>query len=420
MKRLLLCITMLCAATSARGGSSLTLADAIATARANHPEGREVRADLAAAAARSRQARAGYLPRVDLSADWSRGDIFLTALERSKTVETASAIVSATQILYDFGRTGGSAAAADGAEAAAGAAAGTTLADLSLRVKEAYYGSLAAERQVEAVRAEVAVRDELARQARAFFTEGVRSRVDVARAEAAFYAARSLLIRAENELGLARLALANAMGEGSLGDRTLAEPPASAAEPGDLSGLREKALAGRSELKRLASLRDAAGGSLRAARGEHLPVLAATAGYGFADRELPPDGRVWNMGISLTVPLFTGFAATGRVREAEAALEGLAARRASLELAVARDVETAWLAVREATARTEATAREREAAGESRELATARYREGVGSMVEASDAAAVALAAETAHIRAGYDRAVALARLERAIGRNEE
>lgn len=418
MKRLLLCITLLFVATAAHGASPLILADAIATARANHPEGREVRADHAAAGARTRQARAGYLPRANLIADWSRGDIFLTALERSKTVQAASTTVSATQILYDFGRTGGNAAAAEGAEAATGAAVGTTMAAISLRVKEAFYGALAAERQVEAVRAEVAVRDELARQARAFFAEGVRSKVDVARAEAAFFAARSLLIRAENELSLARLALANAMGEASLGDRTLAEPPAPTAEPGDLPQLRGEALAGRSELKRLAALREAADGSLRAAHGEHLPAVAATAGYGFADRELPPDGRVWNAGISLTMPLFTGFAATGRVREAEAVLEGLAARRANLELAIAREVESAWLAVREATARTEATVRERAAAVESRELATARYREGVGSMVEASDAAAVALAADTAHIRAGYDRAVALARLERAIGRD--
>ena len=57
------------------------------------------------------------------------------------------------------------------------------------------------------------------------------------------------------------------------------------------------------------------------------------------------------------------------------------------------------------------------AANENRSLAQGRYGEGVGSIIEVTDAQSQALDAQTALIQASYDYCLALARLDRAIGR---
>lgn len=395
----------------------LTLDEAVTTALKNHPLAAEAVATLLGSEARLGQARSARYPQISLTADWSRGDSYLTALGQVKTVEVASVTVNLRQNIYDFGRTAGAVKNARGNREAAEQGVATTRADIVLRAKTAYYLLLAAGKQVEAARATLAVREELLRQAREFFEQGVRSKVDVARAEAAFFAARSILIRAESNRDLARVELANAMGGALLVDRGVAEPTDVIHPAEELAALKEEAFGALPELKQLQFRKIAAEGSLGTARAGYLPFLTATAGYGYADKDIPPDGKVWTLGVSLTVPLFSGFSTAEQVREASAAVRTLDAQLQNLRLLVGREVEAAWLDEKDAVARISATEKELEAARESQSLALERYREGVGSIIETTDSQAQALNAETAHIQAVSDRNVAVARLERVIGR---
>lgn len=395
----------------------LTLDEAVTTALAKHPLAAEARAGVEASDARLGKARAARYPQISLNADWSRGDSYLTALGQIKTVEVASTTVNLRQTIHDFGRTAGAVQSARGEREASEHALATTRADIVLRVKSAFYLVLAAQKEVEAARSTLSVREDLLKQAREFFEQGVRSKVEVARAEAAFFAARSTLIRAESNRDLARVELANAMGGDSLGERGVTEPPTTVPHGEELAPLKEEAFRAVPELKELQSRKLAAEGALGAARAGHFPILSATASYGYADKEIPPDGKVWTLGVNLTMPIFSGFSTVEQVREATASLGAADARIANLRLQVGRDVEAAWLDEKAAVARVAATEKELEAAKESQSLALERYREGVGSIIEATDSQAQALNAETAHIRAVYDRNVAVARLERAIGR---
>lgn len=405
-------------AVAAVAAEPLTLAEALAVAGKNHPQIEEAAATRRAAAARVEQASANYWPRVDLAADWSKGDAYLTALGAIRETEFSSTAVVVRQNIYDFGRTAGARAAAKGAREAAEEGVGLSLQDVAFRVKAAWYLALAAEEQVGASRQTVAAREKLARQAAEFFSHGIRSRVEVARTEAALFAGKSLLIRAENNRELARLELAHAMGVESLGARSLAASETTAANvPADVAALREEALAARKELKRLAALKESAAGALQSAWSGHLPTLSGIASYGDAGQSALPEGEVWSVGVTLSLPIFSGFATQGQVREASATLEGLNAQQRNLRLQIVKEVESAWLGVREAEARLLASAKEAVAAQESERLATERYREGVGTIIDAVDAQAQALNAETARIQAGYDRAIALARLDRALGR---
>lgn len=419
MKKTLLFITLsVCIAGPAMAAEPLTLAEALATAKKNHPQIEEAAANLTATDARLGQAMANYWPQINLAADWTKGDSFLTALGAIRETEVSSTAVVVRQNIYDFGRTAGAAAAARGVKAAAAEGLAASRQDVAFRLKTAWYLLFAAEQQVEASKKTVAAREALARQATEFFKHGTRSKVEVARAEATLFAGKSLLIRAENNRDLARLELANAMGVMSLDDRPLleTETPASPV-PESLAVLRDEALNGRSEMKRLAALRDAGSGSLKSAKSGYLPSLSGTASYGEAAQSMLPEGKVWALGVNLSLPVFSGFATQNQVREADALIQGVEAQQKNLRMQIGKEIDSAWLGIKESRARFEQNSKETAAAQESQRLAMERYREGLGTMVEAIDAQAQALNAETARIQAGYDEKIALARLDRALGK---
>ena len=418
MKRyLLFVIAILVHAHPVHAAGTLTLDEALAMALQKHPRVTEAKEHLAGAEARAGRASAGYYPQISLVSDWSKGRTFLTALEKVRSTEVDSTTLQLQQTIYDFGRTAGSVAAARSYRDAADKEVTLSRLDLGLRVRVAFYQLLAAGKQVIATGDTVAAREAVHLQALEFFKEGLRARVDVARAEANLFEARTALIRAENSRELARVELANAMGVASLGELAPVEPaPLQAALP-DRGEARQEALGNRAEMQQLAALSSAAGAELKTARGSYLPILTGSASYGYADRDFPPGGRVWGIGLNLAVPLFSGFSSVEEVRDASAALNASSARRENLKLQIGKEVDSAWLGVGEAAARMVSTDKQVAAAEENRALAEGRYREGVGSIIEVTDAQSLALDARTTRIQAQYDYYTALALLDRSMGR---
>lgn len=417
MKPDILCLIMLCLhALPLHAASPLTLDEALETARKNHPQVVEARETLHGAEARTGLALANYYPQISVAADWSKGRSFLTALENVRSTEVHTAALYLKQTIYDFGRTAGLVDVTRRNREAADKALAVTRQELALRVRSAFYLLLASEKQVVAVKETVKARDEVFRQAQEFFDQGIRAKVDVARAEANLYAARTALIKAKSNKELARIELANAMGIASLEARSLVEPPPVAAPLPERSQAQQDAVKNRAELHQLAALKSAADASLKTARGSYLPILSGTASAGYADRDFPPEGNVWAVGLNLTVPLFSGFSSVEQVREATANIHTIEARQSNLKLQIGKEVDSAWLGVGEAAARMASTGKEVAAAHESKALAEGRYQEGVGSIIEVTDAQSQALEARTANIQAMYDYYTALARLDHAIG----
>jgi len=396
---------------------SLTLDEAVAVAMKSHPQVIEARENLRGAEARTGQAIANYYPQISIAADWSRGRSFFAVKEGVMDSEVNTDALYLKQTIYDFGRTAGAVEAARSNRDAADKSLAVTRQDLALRVRSAFYLLLATGKQVSAVKETVKAREDVYRQAQEFFNQGIRAKVDVARAEANLFAAKTSLIRAENNREIAKVELANAMGIASLGERVLVEPsPVSVYLP-EQSQTKQEAMSNRAELHQLAALNRAANANLKTAKGSYLPILSGTATVGYADRDFPPAGNVWGVGLNLTMPLFSGFSSVEQVREASANINAIAARQSNLKLQIVQEVESARLGVNEAAARIASTEKEVAATDESKALAEGRYQEGVGSIIEVTDAQSQALDAQTAHIQAQYDYYTALARLDRAIGK---
>ena len=419
MKRLVLLLLVILIPTQPTyAAPSLTLDEALTTALKNHPQIIEAQESLNSAEARTGQMLANYYPQISVVADWSRGQSYFAAQESIRLSQTSTAGLYLKQTIYDFGRTSGAVDAARGNREAADRALSVTRQDLSLRVSSAFYLLLATEKQVVAVTETVTARGNVYRQAQEFFNQGIRAKVDVARAEANLYAARTSLIRAGNNREIARVELANTMGLASLGERTLLEPSPSAQPLPERSMAQLDAVRHRAELQQLTALKMAAVANLKTARGSFLPVLSGTANAGYADRDFPPTGNFWGVGLNLSMPLFSGFSSVEQVREANSNINAIEARQNNLKLQIIKEAESAWLGANEAAARMVSTQKEVAAANESKSLAEGRYQEGVGSIIEVTDAQSQALDAQTAHIQARYDYYTALARLDRAIGKN--
>uniref|UniRef100_C6E161 Outer membrane efflux protein n=1 Tax=Geobacter sp. (strain M21) TaxID=443144 RepID=C6E161_GEOSM len=418
MKRFLLVIyALLAPAQLLHAADTLTLDEALVTALKNHPQVIEASANLKSAEAKTGQALATYYPQISVAADWSKGRSYLTALERVRTTQVNSEALYLQQTIYDFGRTAGAVEAARYNREAADQNLVVTRNDLMLRVKSAFYLLLAAEKQFEATKETVKAREEVYRQAEEFFRQGIRPKVEVTKAEANLYAARTSLIRAGNNKEIARIELAGAMGTAEQESRSLVEPPADGSPLPERQQVQLDAIRSRPELQQLSALKSAAQSALKTAKSGYLPVLSGTASLGYADRDFPPSGNVWGAGINLTVPLFSGFSSVEEVREATANVNAMEARKSVLRLQIAKEVGSAWLGCQEAMARMASTQKEVEAAEENRRLAQGRYHEGVGSIIEVTDAQSQALEAQTAHIQAGYDYRIARAALYRATGK---
>jgi outer membrane protein TolC len=395
----------------------LTLDEALTTALKNHPQIIEARENLLGAEARTGQALANYYPQISFAADWNKGRSFLTAQESIKLTEVNIDALYLKQTIYDFGRTSGVVDVARNNREATDKALTVTRQDLTLRVQSAFYLILATEKQFIAVRETVKSREDIFRQAQEFFNHGIRAKVDVTRAEANLFAAKTALIRAENNREIARLELANAMGMPSLGERALAEPSQTPLSLPEKSLSQQDAVRNRAELQQLAALKSGASANLKTAKGSYLPILSGTASVGYAAQNFPPNGNVWGVGLDLTVPLFSGFSSVEQVREATASINAIEARQNNLRLQIIKEVESAWLSGNEASARILSTQKEVAAANESKSLAEGRYQEGVGSIIEVTDAQSQALDAQTSNIQAFYDYYTALARLDRAVGK---
>ncbi|OGU14196.1 MAG: RND transporter [Geobacteraceae bacterium GWC2_53_11] len=417
MKPAMICLIILVMSSlPLYGAATLSLEEALETARDNHPQVVEARENLHGAEARTGLALASYYPQISVAADWSKGRSFLTALESIRPTEMNITALYLKQTIYDFGRTAGSVEAARSYREATDKALAVTRQELALRVKTAFYLLLVADKQTVAVMETVKAREHVFRQAQEFFTQGIRAKVDVARAEANLFSARTALIRAENNKRIAMVELANAMGIASLEGRSPVEPAQVAVTLPERNQAQQDAVKNRSEMHQLAALKSAADSSLKTAKGSYLPVFSGTASAGYADRDFPPSGNVWAVGLNLTVPLFSGFSSVEQVREANANRNAIEARQNNLKLQIGKQVEAAWFGVSEATARMASTEKEVAAANESKTLAEGRYQEGVGSIIEVTDAQSRALEARTANIQATYDYYTALALFDHATG----
>lgn len=319
---------------------------------------------------------------------------------------------------------------------------------LVTRVRVAYYAQLLAQEELRLIQNSVErVRDSL-RETEALNRAGLASEYDVLRLQVELANLEPNLKRAENAVAQARRGLAIELNLDELETLEVAGSLASmdleAVEANDASNLEILALSGvkdplgvapeeildvaydsRSDLKQLELTEKLRTAELRVQQGEFLPKISLFGNLSVnAQQNGPPNffgdpmtraTSKW-VGISVSVPVFTGLQRTARVGQARAVLNQ--ARNQSLlarvqaESQVKSILEQAQEALERARGQKLAVAQ----AQRGFEIASAQYQEGLSSQLELTDAEVALRQSEFNYARAVYDFLVFRAQLDEATG----
>ena len=411
-------------------GKLLTIQDAVQIGLANHPRIKSSSERIGSSQAQLGQQMAAYYPTVSNSNFYRSGTAGSSGTVNPTASDTFNSQLTFNMTLYNFGKREGNVQAARETLDASKQDYETTTQDIVLAIKQAYYNYLTAQALVNVRKDTVRNRDLLVKQARGFFEVGTRARIDVARAEANLYTAQADLIAAENAVKIAWVTLRNAMGSPRLPEQPVAEDSPEMTFSMNLSGARNVAFDARTELKSFEAQKRAADQLIATARRGHLPDIIFDAFYGRTHKsnETGKDGSrtvvldtfplrpVWQVQLSLNIPIFDGFRTTNRVDETLHNYYNIKAQEEDRRQQIALEVEQSYLRVVETQERINATESAAKAAKENVDLARGRYEVGVGSIIEVTDAETLYTDAQTTYIRTIYDYKIADAQLARAMG----
>jgi outer membrane protein len=414
-------------------GHALSLEEAIAIALQTQPLIQARLSDYLAAAHRVDQAFSPLLPQ--LTGSWTvartqsaqqssglrlgTGGVIVSGPPRTVTTikepeENTQAVVSLSQVLFDFGKTFASTDAARRLAEQAQEDVELQRQLITQTVKESFININFARRLIRVQEQALERADLNLRSARGFFEVGTRPKSDVARAEVDVANARVDLIRARNAERLAKVALNTAMGIAADAPTDVQDNLVYEAMTIDRSQLLSQALAQRPEYKQARLRVSEAEARMRRAFRDFFPDVTANAFYGAARADM---NEIWQIGVALSWTIFDGGNRIARFRETKVNVDAAQARVRSTELDISREVEQAQLNVSEAQERIGAAQTAVASAQENFRLAQGRFDAGVGTILELTDAQLFLTQAQNTEAQALADYRIAVARLERAIGR---
>ncbi len=420
--RLLLPTTLLGLCTlvsSAPAAPQKSLAECIALALALQPTLKSAAAAVEASRERVWQSAANYLPQVTGSASAVRrqttpGNLTgSSAGGHSQTFNFYSTGVSLSQVLFDFGQTLAQIHAAQNNAASAAADADTQRDTVVFDVAQAYYGLLAAYHLRDVAEDAVAQNQQHLDVAQGRLDVGLAPRFDVTQAQVQLANAELARVTARNNVALGRETLRNTLGlSGPLDFDPLDVLDQPVVTIDDSEAL-QRAYDNRPELRSLQAREAAAADQIAALEKDYLPKVGSNAGYFWSGARAPlQDG--WNIGASVTVPVFNGGLTTAQVGEAKANLRVLQFTETSLRQNITLEVQQATLNIREAVESVRVANKGVEQARENLELAEGRYATGVSSIIELTDAQTSLSRARASRVQAQVNYRIALAALNRA------
>ncbi len=414
----------------------LTLPEAITRAQAANPDARAAEVAERLAAARLTQARAGYLPSVDVTESWQRGNqpvfVFssllaqrqfaasnfaIDALNHPEAVNNLRLGLTIDQAVFDPATRAGVRAATLGRELATTSRA-VVAQDLALAVTGAYGAVLAADAAGRAAAAtlETAAADlEVARNRR---DAGRVTDADALRIEVFLARAREQQIRSTADATIARARLNQLMGEPLDASFTFDDTPAPEAMAAtDLPALEAEAVNARADLKLSALQEQLAAAAVDAARANFLPRVYAQGGYEANGGAWGSRASSWMAGAVARVNLFRGFADEARLAEARHTQSLRALERDKADTAARLDVRVAVARLEAARAADAVSRAAVTQARESHRIVRDRYDGGLADVAALLAAAEAVQQADARHAAARVEVTVAAATLSRALGK---
>ena len=398
----------------------LSLADVVSRALCNNPQTRVAWASALAQAAQVGVAKSAFLPSVTASGAIDHvsahggGPSSLTGSYRETNGD-----VNVGYVLFDFGARDATLDEALQTATSAAYAQDATLQKTILSALQAYYQLFGLREAVSATQEAEKAAQESLKAATARYDAGTATPADKLLAQTAYSQAVLNRIQAQGAAKVAEGTMANVMGEDADRRFDYRAPATSAAGRGfeaDLGKLIAAARERRPDLAATQAQVEAAGAAVRAARASGWPTVSVVANAGSTDTSITPSLGTGTIGLQLTVPLFSGFETTYRVRSAQAQLESQKAQRDNASSQVALDVWQAYYNLDTGTQAVRSSADLVASAQAAAQVALGRYKAGAGTLLDALTAQASLANARLQEIQARYNWFVLRADLAQALG----
>lgn len=420
VRRLLLGIAATLSLAATAHAETLSLDECLRRAAAGNYTLTVTAHDTRIAAENTAQAKSGFLPRLDFQGGYTAQAAPQAVSIQGHEVETQDATygffgVTATQTIYDFGRTSSRTRKASLLQEATARTYDAREKDVFIQVVEAYYGILEADKVLGAADEEIVQRTDHLRVAQNLYEQGVVTRNDLLQAEVKLADSRQRRLAAANIVDNRWLFLNYLTGR-PLPFRADLEEKGTPAPPPPTETAEERALANRPELASLTKTVEAGEAEVSEARAGYFPELFAKGSIDYVENSKVREQAIYAATVGLRVNLFDGFATTSRHRQA---VENLGRQRDNLRLAreqIRLELATSLNDARVAAERIRTVETAIRQGEENLRINRDRYQAQVGTATDVIDAQTLLTQIRTDYFRAVFDYQVAAARVRKAMG----
>jgi outer membrane protein TolC len=429
---------LLLLAGTAAAQNEMSLRDAVRLALENNQAVAASGAAEGAAQSRIREARAGFLPKVNYSESWTRSNnpvyVFsslltqhqfaeqnfqIGPLNRPESLNNFQSLVTIDQTVYDAGQSRHAVRSAELTKNIAGESRRLTEMETVAAVVRAYYDSVLSVEELNAAIQAVRSAEADLRRAEAVRTAGLSTDVDVLSIRVHLASVEEQRIRRSADVDVSRAALNDALGFPLDTQHKLTTPLSRAAVT--LSSLEEyesSGAQGRPEVQQAKRAKELAETHIADTRSSLLPQIVVHGAFE-TDRQnfYERGGGNWLGSVSLHWNVFNGFSDKARIEEGKSLLKRSEADEQRTNSAVRLQIRRAWADLRAAEQRIEAAEATVAEAEESLRITQNRYEGGLSNVTDLLRTETAVLDSRTRYLAALHDQRIAATMLEFAAGR---
>jgi len=407
----------------------LTIDKAIEIALKHSPDIKISRLDFKGAIERNKFQEGYYLPRLDLGVSGGRQGVdFKQQEESSGTVLMGQ--LSASQLIYDFGKTSGRVNASDAQARAYEATMYQAISTKILYIKARYYDALKMKSIINVNHKNIKLQEGQLRRAKRYYDEGIKTIIDVSDAQVRLTQAKLDLSNSKYELQLRLALLEEAMGytpyksEYKLYHQKLKLNNISLALPKintSLSKLEAFAYGHRYELKSSKYLVKSSKSLVESEKGGYLPTLSLRGDYMAQDVDknfiVSTPRRQWQASVDMQWSLFSGKQTDASVQEAKISALKAASHVNEVHLLIKRQVVEASLGVRRTKDSVTLSQSIAKASEKKYKQAKKRYENDLSDYIELQEAQQSYIKSLGELVSVYYNYYIAIAQLDFAVGR---
>ena len=369
-------------------------------------------------------AKSEYLPTVTVDGSLSKT---YSNSENTSSFETDpySANIALSWLIYDFGGRSARLEREKKYLDASGFQYNALLKDTLLSINNAYFELLGAEEILKSAKTSEASFKKSYEESSKRYELGLVSLSDKLLAKTSYEESRLEVVRAQNQVKTSQGKLASLLNVSPETKFNLSKPKndkdLTKLEMGDMSVSKmiETALSLRPEIQKSQKELEAAVANVKAQKASRMPKVSFSAKTGVNDDWHHDNSYQYgsSVGVNISVPLFTGFSTTYKIKEAEYQKEQALFSKEDVTEMVKNEVWTAYHDYETAVSSYDITKKALESAKENERVAFASYQVGKGDILNLLTAGSQLSTARKEVIVAYYSVLTSKAKLYRAIGR---